>query len=111
MPGLASSWRNACAIHLRTRDGLLPLRASARHEERQRMTGDREALLERLNGEAQLLRRNVWRALHAAGGGHVGGSLSAADILAALYFHTMNVRPSEPRWADRDRFVLSKGHA
>ncbi len=75
------------------------------------MTEDREALLERLKGEAQLLRRNVWRALHAAGGGHVGGSLSAADILAALYFHTMNVRPAEPRWADRDRFVLSKGHA
>jgi transketolase len=49
--------------------------------------------------------------LHAAGGGHVGGSSSAADILAALYFHAMRVRPHEPDWPDRDRFVLSKGHA
>jgi transketolase len=53
----------------------------------------------------------VWRALHAAGGGHVGGSVSAADLLAALYFHTLHVRPHEPDWPDRDRFVLSKGHA
>jgi transketolase len=67
--------------------------------------------LKRLETEALQIRRNVWRALHAAGGGHVGGSTSAADILAALYFHTLNVRPHEPDWPDRDRFVLSKGHA
>jgi transketolase len=41
----------------------------------------------------------------------MGGSLSAAEILAALYFHTMKIRPQEPDWADRDRFILSKGHA
>ena len=44
-------------------------------------------------------------------GTHVGGSLSAADILVALYFHALRVRPAEPRWPDRDHFVLSKGHA
>lgn len=46
----------------------------------------------------------------AAGSGHPGGSLSSADIVTALYFHVMNHRPDEPRWPDRDRFVLSKGH-
>ncbi len=71
----------------------------------------REALLKRLEAEARQLRRNVWRALRAGGGGHAGGSLSAADILAALYFHRLRVRPSEPDWPERDRFVLSKGHA
>lgn len=71
----------------------------------------RQALLKRLETEARQLRRNVWRALRAGGGGHAGGSLSAADILAALYFHRMRIRPDEPDWPERDRFVLSKGHA
>jgi transketolase len=71
----------------------------------------RESLLKRLEAEARQVRRNVWRALRAGGSGHAGGSLSAADILAALYFHRLRVRPSEPDWPDRDRFVLSKGHA
>lgn len=75
------------------------------------MTDTREILLKRLEAQALQIRRNVWRALHAAGSGHVGGSSSAADILAALYFHTLRVRPHEPHWPDRDRFVLSKGHA
>lgn len=75
------------------------------------MLSNREAKLDSLRNEALKIRRNVWRALHAAGSGHMGGSLSAADVLAALYFHHMRVRPSEPDWADRDRFVLSKGHA
>lgn len=44
-------------------------------------------------------------------GTHVGGSLSAADILVALYFHALRVRPDEPEWPERDHFVLSKGHA
>ncbi len=72
------------------------------------MKGD---LLARLEAHARRVRRNVWRALRAGGGGHAGGSCSAADILAALYFHRMRIRPQEPEWADRDRFVLSKGHA
>jgi transketolase len=75
------------------------------------MTATRAILLKRLEAEALQIRRNVWRALHAAGSGHVGGSASAADLLAALYFHTLHVRPHEPDWPDRDRFVLSKGHA
>lgn len=49
-------------------------------------------------------------AVHEAASGHPGGSLSCMDMLAALYFNEMNVRPEEPRWEDRDRFVLSKGH-
>lgn len=71
----------------------------------------REALLERLTGQARRVRRNLWRALRAGGSGHAGGSSSAADILAALYFYRMRVRPAEPEWPERDRFVLSKGHA
>ncbi len=75
------------------------------------MQETREILLKRLEAEARKVRRNVWRALRAGGSGHAGGSLSAADILAALYFHRLRVRPSEPDWPERDRFVLSKGHA
>jgi transketolase len=72
---------------------------------------DKPTLFTRLESEARQIRRNVWRALRAGGGGHAGGSLSAADILAVLYFHRLNVRPQEPAWPERDRFVLSKGHA
>ena len=68
-------------------------------------------LLKQLEAEARQIRRNVWRALRASGGGHAGGSCSAADILAALYFHRLRIRPDEPDWPERDRFVLSKGHA
>ena len=72
---------------------------------------NREALLQELREQALQIRRNTWRALHAAGSGHMGGSLSAADLLAALYFHFLRLRPDDPNWTDRDRFVLSKGHA
>jgi len=75
------------------------------------MQQTRQALLNRLEAHARTVRRNVWRALRAGGSGHAGGSLSAADILAALYFHRLQVRPQEPEWPQRDRFVLSKGHA
>ncbi len=71
---------------------------------------NREAVLDKLREEALKVRRNSWRALHAAGIGHVGGALSAADLLAGLYFHFLRLRPDEPEWEDRDRFVLSKGH-
>ena len=40
-----------------------------------------------------------------------GGSLSAVEMVTALYFHVMNIKPEEPQWADRDRFILSKGHS
>lgn len=75
------------------------------------MNESREVLLKRLDGAARQVRRDVWRALKAGGSGHAGGSSSAADILAALYFHRLRVRPAEPDWSERDRFVLSKGHA
>jgi transketolase len=75
------------------------------------MAESREELIKRLEGHALQIRKDIWRALKASGGGHAGGSLSAADMLAALYFHRLNVRPEEPDWPDRDRFVLSKGHA
>jgi transketolase len=75
------------------------------------MSGNIEAKLQGLRNEALRIRRNTWRALHAAGSGHVGGSLSAADLLAALYFHHLRIRPDQPDWPERDRFVLSKGHA
>jgi transketolase len=56
-------------------------------------------------------RKWVIKMTHEAGSGHPGGSLSATDIITVLYFHTMNHRAGEPAWPDRDRFVLSKGHA
>jgi transketolase len=49
--------------------------------------------------------------VHRRQAGHIGGSLSAAEILAALYFHALRVDPGKPDWPDRDRFILSKGHA
>ena len=59
---------------------------------------------------ANEVRKGILVGTHAAKSGHPGGSLSAADLFAYLYFEEMNVRPEEPRWDGRDRFVLSKGH-
>ena len=59
---------------------------------------------------AAKIRMGVIESTHAAGAGHPGGSMSIADILAYLYFEEMNVNPENPKWEDRDRFVLSKGH-
>ena len=56
-------------------------------------------------------RAQVIRAVAHANGGHIGGPLSAMDMLVALFFKVMRIRPEEPRWPDRDRFVLSKGHS
>ncbi|SET06059.1 transketolase subunit A [Natronincola peptidivorans] len=64
-----------------------------------------------LKEKAQVIRKDIIAMLHEAGSGHPGGSLSAADILAVLYFHEMKIDPKNPKWEDRDRFVLSKGHA
>lgn len=60
---------------------------------------------------ARQARVRILEAVRHAGGGHVGGPFSAADMLAALYFGVMNVDPENPTWEDRDRFVLSKGHS
>jgi transketolase len=57
------------------------------------------------------LRADVLRMVHVAGDGHPGPCLSAADIIAALYFAVMRVDPAQPGWPDRDRLILSKGHA
>ncbi len=75
------------------------------------MSESRDTLIQRLEAAARQVRRDIWRAVRAGGGGHIGGSSSAADILAALYFHRLKIRPKEPKWPERDRFVLSKGHA
>ena len=65
----------------------------------------------RLRIAACRVRQGVIEATHSAKSGHPGGSLSAADVLTYLYFRRMRIDPAEPRWEDRDRFVLSKGHA
>lgn len=66
--------------------------------------------VEELKQKAIELRKAALTMIHKAQSGHPGGSLSAADIVAALYFREMNVDPNNPKWEDRDRFVLSKGH-
>ncbi len=60
---------------------------------------------------ARELRRDIIQTIYTAGSGHPGGSLSELDILVALYFRVMRHDPANPKWPDRDRLVLSKGHA
>lgn len=60
---------------------------------------------------ARQMRIDIIKAISAAGSGHPGGSLSATDVIATLYFYKMNIDPKNPGKEDRDRFVLSKGHA
>lgn len=66
---------------------------------------------ENLSKIAREVRRNIVKSITSAKSGHPGGSLSAADIIVTLYFDIMRIDPKNPRWEDRDRFVLSKGHA
>ncbi|HVN66920.1 MAG TPA: hypothetical protein VMT55_00985, partial [Candidatus Sulfotelmatobacter sp.] len=61
-----------------------------------------------LQAIAVKLRRHIIEMTCAAASGHPGGSLSAADIIAVLYFHQLRIRPAEPHWPERDRFVMSK---
>ncbi|MBI5701335.1 transketolase [Candidatus Saganbacteria bacterium] len=68
-------------------------------------------LLKELEIKANTLRKHIIEMTCRAQSGHPGGSLSAADIITVLYFHKMRHDPKEPKWADRDRFVMSKGHA
>ncbi len=72
------------------------------------MHRDKIANLEEM---ARNLRVSIVRTLHKSQSGHTGGSLSAIDMITALYFHKMRHDPENPEWKDRDRFVLSKGHA
>lgn len=55
-------------------------------------------------------RKDVIRLARIAGGGHLGGGLSLIDILVVLYYHHLRYNPSDPKWTERDRFILSKGH-
>lgn len=64
-----------------------------------------------LEKQAREIRRLIIKSIGRAASGHPGGSLSCADLVAALYFDVMNIRPEDPQWEDRDRFVMSKGHA
>jgi len=64
-----------------------------------------------VEANAKRMRRDIVTMVAEAGSGHPGGSLSAADILATLYFRVMRHDPSDPKWEGRDRFILSKGHA
>ena len=63
-----------------------------------------------LREKAKELRKMLLTMIYKAQSGHPGGSLSATDIVASLYFHTLRVDPKNPKWEDRDRFALSKGH-
>ena len=72
------------------------------------MDKDKIAYLEE---KARKLRVSIVKTLHKSQSGHTGGSLSAIDMITALYFHVMRHDPDNPRWEERDRFVLSKGHA
>ncbi|GAF26009.1 Apulose-4-phosphate transketolase subunit A [Moorella thermoacetica] len=67
--------------------------------------------LQSLMATARRIRRDIVRMVGAAGSGHPGGSLSAVEIMTALYFKVMRLDPERPDWPERDRFVLSKGHA
>ena len=66
--------------------------------------------VDELKAKAKELRLNIIKTANYAGSGHVGGSLSAADVLAALYFKYLNVDKDNPDMFERDRFILSKGH-
>ncbi len=74
-------------------------------------SSDSGETIEVLEQKARHLRREIVKMLTTAGSGHTGGSLSAADIVTALYFSIMKHKPEDPKWAERDRFILSKGHA
>ena len=67
--------------------------------------------IKQLEETAREIRIDILKMLHEAQSGHTGGSLSAAEIVTALYFEQMKHRPKDPQWKERDRFVLSKGHA
>ena len=72
---------------------------------------ERKEIINNLNKIAHELRIDVINMIFKANSGHPGGSLSAADIVTTLYFNFLNVDPKNPNWQDRDRFIMSKGHA
>ena len=70
-----------------------------------------ERLIENLEKKANIIRKYIIEMISNVEGGHIGGALSIADIMAVLYFYTLKIDPKNPEWEDRDRLVLSKGHA
>ena len=74
------------------------------------MTAGTAEEVARLRPIVRRLREHVIRMIAAAGSGHPGGSLSAAEIVTVLFFHTLRRRTGDPTWPERDRFVISKGH-
>ncbi len=70
-----------------------------------------EELIKNIEKKANVIRKDIIKMISNAQGGHTGGALSIADIMAVLYFYTLKVDPNNPEWEDRDRLVLSKGHA
>lgn len=73
--------------------------------------GKRKYSADELAFLAAAFRENMFTVLHERGTGHWGGSASSAELTTCLYFNRLNIDPKNPRWEDRDRFVLSKGHA
>ena len=69
-----------------------------------------EEQIEKLQTTAKKIRRGIIEQVYKASSGHPGGSLSIADILTVLYFKELNIDPENPKWEDRDRIILSKGH-
>ena len=72
---------------------------------------DATTLVDHLIDRAKFIRLETVRLARIAGAGHYTSTFSCAEIISTLFYHQMRLRPTEPRWADRDRFVLSKGHA
>lgn len=70
-----------------------------------------EKTIEKLEKKANAIRKHIIEMISYAEGGHTGGALSIADIMAVLYFYILRIDPKNPEWEDRDRLVLSKGHA
>ena len=70
-----------------------------------------KSLVQRLNKITNSIKYEIINMIYLAQSGHPGGSLSAASIISVLYFHVMRIDPKSPQWDDRDRFILSKGHA
>jgi len=75
------------------------------------MTKINNARVLELKKKAKEIRVEIIKMIYKAQSGHPGGSLSAADIVTALYFEILNIDPNRPNWEERDRFILSKGHA
>lgn len=75
------------------------------------MSKANQSTIKALELQAEKIRRRLVEIVYASKSGHIGGSLSSVEVETALYFHVMNIDPKDPKKADRDRFILSKGHS